>query len=371
MGTPATPFPIEPFLWLLVAVMSLTMYMVLDGYDLGIGILMLTERDATRRKEMMEIIATAWDGNESWFVLLGISLFAGFPLAYSILMPAFYLPMILMLLSLVFRGVSLEFQSQSAIYDRKFGLAFSLGSLVAALSQGVMVGAFVTGIPVRDGHFAGTPFAFLNGFSLLAGLFFSCSYCLTGASWLNDKTEGELEGSAIRKGRALAPVVGVLLVVIAILAPLVSPVAGNSLSTMQLLTTIGTTLLAVVSLVLTWYTIKHMGNVLPFLFAIFALALPLLNLLILSYPYIVPRAVTFWQAASPPSSVDFLLVGVGCCIPIVLAYNTYAYYVFRGKFTPYFSDRLTGGAAARTRATVGLDGRNENNHEEQERSERT
>lgn len=348
MGTPS-PFPIGPFLWLLVAVMSLTFYMALDGYDLGVGILMLTERDTTRHKEMMEIIASAWDGNESWFVLLGIALFAGFPLAYSIILPAFYLPFILMLLSLVFRGMSLEFQSHSAAYERKFGLAFSLGSLVAAFCQGLMVGAFVTGIPVRAGHFAGTPFGFLNGYSLLTGLFFVCSFCLTGASWLNDKNEGELEASSKRKGRILTPVVGVLLVAMAVLAPLVSPVVGNSLSTMQLLTTIGTTLLAVISLVLTWYSLKHMGNVLPFLFAVFALALPLLNLLILSYPYVVPRAVTFWQAAAPQSSVNFLLIGVGCCIPIVLAYNTYAYYVFRGKFTPYFSDRLS---TARTKSAA-------------------
>src|SRR5579864_5375949 len=146
MGAPS-PFPIGAFLWLLVAVMSLTFYMALDGYDLGVGILMLTEDDATRRKEMMEIIATAWDGNESWFVLLGITLFAGFPLAYSIILPAFYVPMILMLLALVSRGISLEFQAQSDSYARNFALAFSLGSLVAAFCQGVMVGAFVTGIP--------------------------------------------------------------------------------------------------------------------------------------------------------------------------------------------------------------------------------
>ena len=370
MGTPS-PFPIGPFLWLLVAVMSLTFYVALDGYDLGVGILMLTERETARHREMMEIIATAWDGNESWFVLLGIALFAGFPLAYSIILPAFYIPMILMLLSLIFRGMSIEFQSQSTGYRRNFGLAFSLGSLVAAFCQGLMVGAFVTGIPVRDGHFAGTPFGFLSGFSLLTGLFFVCSYCLTGASWLNDKMEGVLGDSAKRKGRILTPVVGVLLVVMTILAPLVSPGVGISLSTAQLLTAIGTTLLAIISLYITWYSLKHLGNVIPFLFAIFALALPLLNLLILSYPYVVPRAVTFWQAASPPGSVDFLLVGVGCCIPIVLAYNTYAYYVFRGKFTPYFSDRLSAGIAARTQSAVGLDGRSEDTYEEQERSERT
>ena len=359
MGTPS-PFPIGAFLWLLVAVMSLSMYVALDGYDLGVGILMLTDRDATRCKEMMEIIATAWDGNESWFVLLGIALFAGFPLAYSIILPAFYIPMILMLLSLIFRGMSLEFQSLSTGYQRNFGLAFSLGSLVAAFCQGLMVGAFVTGIPVRDGHFAGTPFGFLSGFSLLTGLFFVCSYCLTGASWLNDKMEGEPGDSAKRKGRILTPVVGVLLVAMAILVPFVSPVVGNSLSTAQLLTAIGTTLLAVISLYITWYSLKHMGNVIPFLFAVFALALPLLNLLILNYPYVVPRTVTFWQAAAPQSSINFLLIGVGCCIPIVLAYNTYAYYVFRGKFTPFFSERLSADIAARTQSAVDRAGRNEN-----------
>jgi cytochrome bd-type quinol oxidase subunit 2 len=131
-----------------------------------------------------------------------------------------------------------------------------------------------------------------------------------------------------------------------------------------LLTSIGTTLLAVIALVLTWYSLKHMGNVLPFLFAVFALALPLLNLLILSYPYVVPKAVTFWQAAAPQSSVNFLLIGVGCCIPIVLAYNTYAYYVFRGKFTPFFAHRMS---ESRTKSAAL---RNEITYVEQERNER-
>lgn len=342
MGTPS-PFPIGPFLWLLVAVMSLSMYVVLDGYDLGVGILMLAERDLTRGRQMMEIIASAWDGNESWFVLLGIALFAGFPLAYSIILPAFYIPMVVMLLSLIFRGMSIEFHLQSERHARHFGLAFSLGSLVATFCQGLMVGAFVTGIPVSKGHFAGTPFGFLNGFSLLTGAFFVFSYSLTGASWLNDKTEDELGDIAKRRGRLLTPLVGALAVAMTIVAALFGPVVGIA----QLLTTIGTSLVALVSLYITWYTLKHLGNMVPFLFAIIALAAPLLNLLILNYPYVVPRSVTFWQAAAPQSSINFLLIGVGCCIPIVLAYNTYAYYVFRGKFTPFYSHHMDEGFAAR------------------------
>ncbi len=366
MGTPS-PFPIGAFLWLLVAVMSLSMYVVLDGYDLGVGILMLTERDQIRCRQMMVIIASAWDGNESWFVLLGIALFAGFPLAYSIILPAFYIPMIVMLLSLIFRGMSIEFHLQSERHAQHFGLAFSLGSLVATFCQGLMVGAFVTGIPVSNDHFAGTPFGFLNGFSLLTGLFFIFSYCLTGASWLNDKTEDELGDIAKRQGRILVPIVGVLVVIMTIVAALISPVVGTSLSTAQWLTTIGSSLVALISLYITWYTLEHLGNVVPFLFAILALAAPLLNLLILNYPYVVPRTVTFWQAAAPQSSVNFLLIGVGCCIPIVLAYNTYAYYVFRGKFTPFYSHHMDEGFAARITSALVRAGGDESATDEQEK----
>jgi cytochrome d ubiquinol oxidase subunit II len=261
--------------------------------------------------------------------------------------------------------MSIEFHLQSQRHAKHFGLAFSLGSLVATFCQGLMVGAFVSGIPVSNGHFAGTPFGFLNGFSVLTGLFFIFSYSLTGASWLNDKTEDELGDIAKRQGRILTPIVGVLLVAMTIVAALISPVVGTSLTTAQLLTTIGMTLLALISLYLTWYTLKHLGNVVPFLFAILALAAPLLNLLILNYPYVVPRTVTFWQAAAPQSSVNFLLIGVGCCIPIVLAYNTYAYYVFRGKFTPFYSHHMDEGFAARiTSALVGA-GRDESTAKEQ------
>ena len=364
MATPS-PFPVGPFLWLMIALMSLAMYVVLDGYDLGVGILMLTERDATRCQHMMEIIASAWDGNESWFVLLGIALFAGFPLAYSIILPAFYIPMIVMLLALIFRGMSIEFQSQSESYAQNFGMAFSLGSLVATFCQGVMIGAYISGIPVHNGHFAGTPFGFLNGFSVLTGVFFIFSYCLTGASWLNDKAEEELGKIAKRNGRILIPVVAVLLVVMTIMATLISPAAGNSLTVAQVLTTIGLTLLALISLYITWYSLKNMGNVVPFLFAIFALAAPLLNLLLLNYPYVVPRSITFWQAAAPQSSVNFLLIGVGCCIPIVLAYNTYAYYVFRGKFTPFYAHQIEEGFIATVQSAVGRAVRKESSSDAQ------
>lgn len=329
MITPA--LSIRPFLWLMVLLFSLILYVVLDGYDLGVGVLLLFERDDTRRKNMMEIIATAWDGNESWLIIVGIGLFAGFPLAYSTLLPALYVPFILMLLALIFRGVSIEFQSRAPGYARGWGLAFAVGSLIAAFCQGVIFGSIVEGIPTIHGHFAGTPFGFLQGFSLLMGVLFVCLYCLTGASWLNDKTAGALAASAKQKGSILVVVVAILYVVTMILAPLISPVFGRTLNT-QLLFVIGATVLALVSLLITWYGLKRLDSVMPFLFAEFPLALALLSLLVISYPYLVPPSITLFQAVAPSSTVDFLLIAVGFSIPITVGYNAYAYYVFRGKF---------------------------------------
>lgn len=235
--------PIGAFLWLLVVLFSLMLYVVLDGYDLGVGVLLLFAHGDQHRKEMIELIATSWDGNESWLVLVGMGLFAGFPAAYSTLLPALYAPIILMLLALIFRGVSFEFQAQARGYRRGWGRAFAVGSLVAAFCQGVIFGSLVEGIPVTAGHFSGTAFGFLQGFSLLTGVLFVCLYSLTGASWLNDKTAGALAASMKQKGRILAVVVTILYVVTMILAPLTSQVFARTLNT-QLFFVIGATFLA-------------------------------------------------------------------------------------------------------------------------------
>ncbi len=328
----ATP-SIGSFLWLLIVLFSLLMYIILDGYDLGIGMLLLTERDDARRKEMMEIVATAWDGNESWLILVGVGLFGGFPLAYGILLPALYVPFILMLFALMFRGISIEFQSQSPDYRRDWGLIFAIGSFVAALCQGVILGSILTGIPVVHDHFAGEPFSFLSAFSLLTAVFLIAAYCLNGATWLNDKTDGTLQTNSQQKGRLLTLLVGALLIVVLIIALLSSPVIGPIVLSSRLLFLIGVVILAGVALLVARSLLKRTNGLLPFLLTVFALALGILGLLSINYPYMVPPAVTIWQAASTGSSVSFLLVGVGLCMPVVIAYNAYAYYVFRGKFT--------------------------------------
>ncbi len=328
----ATPQSVEAFLWLLLIGFSLLMYVALDGYDLGIGLLLLTEQDESNRKEMVGIVATAWDGNESWLILLGVELFGGFPLAYSTLLPALYIPLILMLFALIFRGISIEFQSQSPVYARRWGFVFALGSLIAAFCQGVILGAVLVGFPVKNGHFAGTPLSFLHGFSLLTGLFFVAAYCLSGVAWLNDKTSKSLQESSKRKGRILSLLVGVLLIMLVMLAPFVSSVVGAIIFNGQFFLRGAGAVLALVLLWAVQHTLKTRNDLLPFLCAIFALVLSLLSLLLLNYPYLVSPSITIWQAAAPRNAVDFLLIGVGCCIPIVLIYNAYAFYVFRGKF---------------------------------------
>ncbi len=323
---------IAPFLWLLLILFSLLVYMSLDGFDLGIGMLLLLERDTSRRKEMMEIVATGWDGNESWLVLVGVGLFGGFPLAYSTLLPALYIPFILMLFAFIFRGISIEFQTQSASYSRRWALSFAFGSLVAAFCQGIILGAVLSGIPVAHGQFVGVPFGFVTSLSLVMGLFVITTYCLSGATWLNDKTVGVLATTSKQRGRVLALVVAVLFIVTLIVA-LLSRSVASPLSLTSLLLIGGLAILALVALGLLRPMLKNTNAILPFLLAVAALVLGMVGLLLINYPYLVPPTVTIWQAASSGTSVNFLLLGVGFCIPIVLAYNAYAYYVFRGKFT--------------------------------------
>ena len=221
---------LAPLLLLGVVLVSLLLYMVLDGFDLGVGTLALAERDDGRSHEMVESIATVWDGNESWLVLVGSALFAGFPLAYGTVLPALYVPLIVMLLALILRGVSFEFQAQHEDYDRRWGLAFSAGSLLAALSQGLALGGFLHGIPVRNDQFAGGALDFLSPFSVLVSVLVTALYALSGACWLVYKSRGDLLASSRRKGRALAICCAVLLPATLVAAAFRSPVADNAVS---------------------------------------------------------------------------------------------------------------------------------------------
>jgi cytochrome bd ubiquinol oxidase subunit II len=286
-------------------------------------------------------------------VLAAIGLFGGFPLAFSTLLPALYLPITIMLLALIVRGVSIEYQLQSESYAPGWGSVFAIGSLVAALCQGVVVGAVISGIPVANRHFAGGPLAFVHPFCILTAAWLVSTYLLVGAGWLNDKALGELQAwskQVLRHGAGPAALLAAATLVLGFMA---SPVAAHALSPRPLAILAA----AIAAGGLFWAGANAAGGTRdsrPFVFTELALLSAALGLTASIYPYLVPPAVTFWEAAAPRSSVDFLLIAVASCMPIVLAYNAYASHVFRGKFVVPVPAALTAIAPPRrTRRSVG------------------
>jgi len=319
------------FLLLLIVLVSLLLYVVLDGFDLGVGALALTESDGHDKHEMMETIATVWDGNESWLVMAGAALFAGFPLAFGVVLPALYVPVTVMALALVFRGVAFEFQAQHDEYEHRWGLSFSVGSLVAAFCQGVILGALLGGIPLADGQPAGGALDFLTPFSLLTGLFVTALYVLSGAAWLVYKTGGELLESCRRKGRRAAVACGVLLPITVAAAAFSSPVAANAASEARLPLVAGIGAVAVAALVAAYRALGRRDDVVPLLYSSLSLTALVAAVAVAAFPYLAPPDITYLNAAAPPSSAVLILVFVGPAIPVTIAYNAYAYWVFRGK----------------------------------------
>lgn len=322
---------VAPFLLLLVVFVSLGLYMVLDGFDLGVGTLALTEADDEHRHLMVESISTVWDGNESWLVLAGAALFAGFPLAFGTILPALYVPLVAMLLALVFRGVSFEFQAQHEGYDPRWGMCFSLGSLLAAFSQGVVLGAILEGVAVSDGAFVGGPFDFLTPFSIITGVFVTALYSLSGAGWLVSKTDGPLMEASRKKGRALAVACTALLPVVLAATAIWSPVAQNVLSSGRMPLVAGAVVVALAAMVGAYLAFGRREDAVPLVCASLALAAIFVGCAIATFPYLVPDGVTYTEAAAPTSSATLMLAVVVPLIPVTIAYNAYAYWIFRGK----------------------------------------
>lgn len=322
------------FIWAGLIAFAVLTYVVLDGFDLGIGILFPFGKSEHDRDLMMNSVAPVWDGNETWLVLGGGGLFAVFPLAYAIVMPALYMPITLMLLALVFRGVSFEYRWRT---ERKglWDAAFFGGSFIAALCQGIALGALVQGIEIDGRAYAGGWFDWLTPFSMLTGLAVVVGYALLGATWLVLKTEDELRvqmrGYAWLLGAATLGIIGV----VSILTPFQDPVyferwfnLPGSLWSMGV---------PVLMAALTWsfFTgLNDQNDVRPFLSALGFFVVSFIGIGISFFPMMVPPSLTIWQAAAPDSSLAFALVGAVILIPIILAYTAYAYWVFRGKMDP-------------------------------------
>ncbi|MFP6560862.1 cytochrome d ubiquinol oxidase subunit II [Paraburkholderia sp. B3] len=319
-------------IWAAIIALGIFMYIVLDGFDLGIGIVFPLFPDEHERDLMMDTVAPVWDGNETWLVLGGAALFAVFPVVYATVLSALYLPLVFMLACLIFRGVSFEIRAKANRTKHLWDLAFIGGSAGAAFFQGIALGAFLQGIPVEGGRFAGNAFGWLTPFSLLTGFGLVATYALLGSCWLVAKTEGDLQR---RLHRLVWPLTMVLLVFIALVS-VWTPLQDASIASRWFDARLFWRLAPVPLLVLAcayWMhrAVRARHHNTPFIAALGLVALGYLGLLVSLWPYAIPQSLTLWEAAAPRSSQMFTLVGAAVILPVILAYTTMGYWVFRGK----------------------------------------
>ncbi|MEC9344149.1 MAG: cytochrome d ubiquinol oxidase subunit II [Pseudomonadota bacterium] len=321
-----------PFIWAGLIAFAVLAYVVLDGFDLGVGILFPFFPDKKQRDIMMNSVAPVWDGNETWLVLGGGGLLAVFPLAYAIILPALYAPLIVMLLALVFRGVAFEFRWRTERGRFVWDAAFAGGSIVAALTQGIALGALVQGIAIEGRAYAGGWWDWLTPFSLLTGGALVIGYALLGATWLNLKTEGELQSKAQLFARRAGIATLVLIGAVSLWTPFLNDAYYTRWFTWPTanFTAIVPGLLAGCALLL-FLGLQDNRPLQAFLAALGIFVLSYAGIGISFYPWIVPPSLTFEEAAAPDDSLAFLLVGAVVLVPIILAYTAHAYWVFRGK----------------------------------------
>jgi cytochrome d ubiquinol oxidase subunit II len=319
-------------IWAFVIAFAVFAYVVLDGFDLGIGILFPAWKPGRERDAAMNSVAPVWDGNETWLVLGGGGLMAAFPLAYAIVMPALYAPIIAMLLALIFRGVAFEFRWRDPRHRALWDVTFTGGSVLAAFAQGVALGALLQGVKVAGREYAGGWWDWLSPFSLLAGVAVVIGYALLGATWLIMKTEGEMQAHCRRLAAWLgAATIGAIAAVSAATPFLQYAYYERWLAMPNVLFTAQVPLLVTIGAVLFFLSLKAKKEAWPFLLTLGLFLLNFVGLGISMFPYIVPRAVTIWDAAAPEKSQLFMLAGAVVLVPVILAYTAYSYWVFRGK----------------------------------------
>lgn len=319
-------------LWTFILGIGVFFYVLLDGFDLGVGILYAFAPHREARKLMMNSIAPVWDGNETWLILGVVGLLAAFPLAFAIIIPAVYFPVLIMLLALAFRGVAFEYHFGETAHVTVWDRGFSVGSLIATFAQGIILGAFIQGFAVNDRLFVGSSWDCFTPFSLFTGLALVFGYGLLGACWLILKTEGELQRSARHQGRIC--LIGVIFAIIIVSAwtPFVDPSVRQRWFTWPNLLYFSPIPLVTAALaIVEWRLLKKSNDIMPFFGALALFLLGYLGLAVSLFPMIVPFHFTIWQAASSPETQLFLAIGTLILLPIILIYTAWSYWVFWGK----------------------------------------
>ena len=317
-------------IWAGIIAFGIMMYVLMDGFDLGVGILFPFAPDEDARDVMMNSVAPVWDGNETWLVLGGTGLPAAFPLVYSVLMPALYIGVFLMVAGLIFRGVAFEFRFKANTSRYLWNWAFAGGSMVAAFAQGAVVGAYIEGFNTVGRVYVGGPFDWITPFSMLTGVGLLAGYALLGSTWLILKSEGHIQDWVYRLAPWLLAVVLVVFGIVSVWTPSVDPSAFERwFSVIRLIW-----ILPVLALFCAWQVLRGLRRRMaarPFIATLGMFVFTYLGLLVTKWPYVVPPNHTLWDAASAPGSQLFLLIGVLFVIPVILAYTAWTYWVFRGK----------------------------------------
>ncbi|NLS06134.1 cytochrome d ubiquinol oxidase subunit II [Rhizobium sp. P32RR-XVIII] len=325
-----------PLIWAIIIGFGLMMYVIMDGFDLGIGILFPFVTSREDRDTMVNTVAPVWDGNETWLVLGGAALLAAFPLAYSVILSALYLPLVLMLAGLIWRGVAFEFRFKADEAHKPFwDKAFAWGSYIATFSQGVSLGAFINGFEVTNGAYSGGLLDWLTPFSLFTGVGLLVAYALLGSTWLVMKTEGPLQQRMKDLARPVTLGLLAVVIVVSVWTPLAhAPVADRWFSLPNMIFFAPVPVLVLLATLATLRTLQRDAHAAPFLLALVMLFLGYSGLGISLWPNIIPPSISIWDAAAPPQSMGFTLVGALFIIPFILAYTAWSYYVFRGKVRP-------------------------------------
>lgn len=318
--------------WAFLIAFGIGAYVVMDGFDLGIGILFPFFRVGSERDQAMNAVAPVWDGNETWLVLGGGGLLAAFPLAYAIILPALYAPLIAMLLGLVFRGVAFEFRWRDPGHRRWWDAGFCGGSLIAALAQGITLGALLQGIAVANRAYAGGWWDWLSPFSLLTGVSLVAGYVLLGSTWLIWKTQGPLQEDAHRFARGALPVLLLAIAAVSLSTPFINRhYFDRWFDYPGMLVAVPMPLLVAATAIALWRSVGRSLDWHPFALTLLLFLLTMIGLGISIWPYVIPGQVTIWEAAAPYRSQLIMFVGAIIMVPIILGYTIWSYWVFRGK----------------------------------------